>query len=143
MSVVDFVASLLRDGEDGEEPGVFVPEAEKAIADHLDFETPEAALADACQHLMIVAFELETEHQSPQAASVITRVLDRKCLHVRLARDRTNGMAAAEESLKKERTEAFSGFTETKEVRRAPMTDAATPKGSLKLSSIHVRKRIH
>ncbi len=138
---VDLVAGLLRDGGEGEEPGVFRPEAERALADHLDVDTAENALAEVCERLMIIAFELETEHESPTAAALIARVLERKSLHVRLARARAGRLADDEEARKEALTSAFSGFTETKKVLRAPTTDTSAPEGTLKLKSIHVRRR--
>ena len=76
-SVQEALASLVVDGEEGQEPAVFPAESLQKIEGIVDAFIGSTELIDCVETILVVAHLLEVEKESPRAAKKLVAIVDR------------------------------------------------------------------
>jgi hypothetical protein len=141
--ISDVIFGSLRKGGEGEEEGIFVEGAKEAICEHLDEKVKDEDYIRVCHRLLLIAYTLESERNSPTAGRIVAEVLERESNVTRMTRLARLARGAGEdpdvrtdESVADAKTRDFSNLTATQIERKAPQQDAPAPVGAIKLTSI-------
>lgn len=140
-SVQEALASLVVDGEEGQEPAVFPAESLQKIEGIVDAFIGSTELIDCVETILVVAHLLEVEKESPRAAKKLVAIVDRdkvidamKALNNAKDDDRREGVAKT--------AEQFSKFSASDQQKKAPSDAEDAPKGSLKIGALDFPKRM-
>lgn len=135
------IASVLIDGAANEEPALLDDAGIDKITQELDRTIGSEELVDAVEMLLGVAYNVETAHQSPVTAQKLIDIVERESV-LRALRElnRNKNQKRAEEVQKQ--ADKLTQFTGSESQKKAPKTDDAAPKGSIKLGSLNFPKKL-
>lgn len=135
------VASVLRDGERGEEPALLDEDGAALIRSEIDKVLDSPELVDVVEMILGIAHALEVEQRSPTAAAALLDLVEREPVIESLKELNRKKDAERSEAVAKAAGK-FTGFTGSESQKKAPKDSEAAPKGSIKLGSLDFPKKL-